>query len=166
MERRGRIIRRLFVKPATGFAGRASAKPETCHRHSFSPGEKARMRAVVKSLFLRRGATFYRQSPSQVTGRASQAAQTPVAGRKSPSQTGGRFCFGGETKSCGVRRQSGSGDGAFSGCLFSPALHAIPKRRRAALAAAVQGILISPAASAARPSSTTTRRSAAPRRRP
>jgi hypothetical protein len=75
---------------ATGLAGHASAKPETCQRHSFSPGEKARMRAVVKPLFLRRGATFYRQSPSQVTGRASQAAQTPVAGRKSPSQTGGK----------------------------------------------------------------------------
>ena len=48
------------------------------------------MRAVVKSLFLLRGATFYRQSPSQVKGRASQATQTPVAGRKSPSQTGGK----------------------------------------------------------------------------
>ena len=30
---------------ATGFAGRSSAKPETCDCCSFSPGEKARMRA-------------------------------------------------------------------------------------------------------------------------
>jgi len=40
-----------------------------------------------------------------------------------------------------VRRQSGSGDGVFSGCLFSPTLHASPKRRRTALAAAVQDTL-------------------------
>jgi hypothetical protein len=35
--------------PATGFAGRASAKSRTCDCNSFSPGEKARMRAVVKT---------------------------------------------------------------------------------------------------------------------
>ena len=115
MERRGRIIRRLFVKPATGFAGRASAKPETCHRHSFSSREKARMRAVVKSLFLRRGATFYRQSPSQVTGRASQAAKHPSqvenrrrkpAARRRRSSAPRRNWPEGRRRSANARRKS------------------------------------------------------------
>jgi hypothetical protein len=42
----------VFLKiRATEFAGRLSAKSETCDCYSFSPGEKVRLRAVVKHHF-------------------------------------------------------------------------------------------------------------------
>jgi hypothetical protein len=53
-ERRGRNVRRVFEKPATGLAGRSSAKRKTCAGRSFSSGEKARMRAVVTHHFCKK----------------------------------------------------------------------------------------------------------------
>ena len=51
LPRGGRITSRLTRRPATGFAGRLTAKPEKCERCSFSPGEKVRMRAGVSTNF-------------------------------------------------------------------------------------------------------------------
>jgi len=48
--RRGRIIRRHSKKPATGLAGPSFAKPEPGCGCSFSPGEKVRLRADVKTV--------------------------------------------------------------------------------------------------------------------
>src|ERR1019366_10075738 len=50
--RRGRNVRRLFEKLATGLAGWSTEKTETRQGGSFSPGEKARMR-ILRNHFSR-----------------------------------------------------------------------------------------------------------------
>jgi hypothetical protein len=47
--RRGRIVRRLMEKQAAGFAGRSIAKPEMHYGCPLSSGERARVRASVKT---------------------------------------------------------------------------------------------------------------------
>ena len=46
---------------ATEFAGQSSAEPEICERCSFSPGEKVRLRAVVKPFSFHAGCCCVRQ---------------------------------------------------------------------------------------------------------
>ena len=50
--RRGRIFLRLWKKPATGFARRSSKTTEGRDCSSLSPGERAGVRAGVKSFFI------------------------------------------------------------------------------------------------------------------
>src|SRR5881394_1532098 len=73
---RGRITCRLTRKPATGFAGRLSAKPERCERCSFSPGEKVRMRASVTTIRVLGAFEFLAPSES-----GAKATRTPNASR-------------------------------------------------------------------------------------
>ncbi len=49
--RRGRTVRRLFKNRGTELAGPSSEQSKTRQGDSFSPGEKARMRASVKTNF-------------------------------------------------------------------------------------------------------------------
>jgi|ERR1035438_4343860 hypothetical protein len=47
----GENVPALFEKPATGLVGPPFAKRKMCQGHSFSWGEKARLRASVKTNF-------------------------------------------------------------------------------------------------------------------
>ena len=74
-----------FKIHATGFAGHPSAKPKTCDGDSFSPGEKARMRASVKhksgpSLPSQNEFTRYNRLRSSPHCVATRQVRHPVSG--------------------------------------------------------------------------------------
>ena len=73
-------------KPAAGLVGRSIENAKTCQGGSFSPGEKAKMRAVVKPLFSSPATPFGRGG-----GRPHAASQRRIIGFTSQNLKDSRF---------------------------------------------------------------------------